>query len=145
MDLPLRPSILHAFTGVSATRPATPRQAGAGHQPTGPWGPPTPGCLGGQVGRQVLGAHVVDPKSDHGSLVGGALTVAVGDVIRPSVIAEYFVAKNLSIELLAVWPFSDDVELNGAELELDTFWGQALHAGDDFQLSGRWSLGVDGR
>lgn len=141
-----------------------------------------------------VGAHIVDPKSDNGSLAGGALDVTVGDNIRPSVMAEYFVAKNLGIELLAAWPFRHDVELNGtpaatvdhlpptlslqyhfngeerispfvgvginytlffseetrgplagAELELDPSWGLALHAGVDFQLSGRWSLGVDGR
>lgn len=141
-----------------------------------------------------VGVHMVDPKSDNGSLAGGALDVTVGDNARPSVMAEYFIAENLGIELLAAWPFRHDVELNGSEaatvdhlpptlslqyhfngegkvspfigagvnytlffseetrgpldgteLELDPSWGLALHAGLDFQLGGRWSLGIDGR
>lgn len=62
-----------------------------------------------------LGAHVVDPKSDNGSLAGGALDATVGDSIRPSVMLEYFVADNLGIEVLAAWPFRHEVELNGVE------------------------------
>jgi outer membrane protein len=62
-----------------------------------------------------LGAHVVDPKSDNGSVAGGAFDVTVGDSLRPSVMLEYFVADNLGIEVLAAWPFSHDVELNGTK------------------------------
>jgi len=62
-----------------------------------------------------LGAHVVDPKSDNGSVAGGAFDVTVGESLRPSVMLEYFVAQNLGIELLAAWPFSHDVELNGVK------------------------------
>ena len=50
-----------------------------------------------------LGAHVVDPKSDNGSVAGGAFDVTVGESLRPSVMFEYFVAQNLGIELLAAW------------------------------------------
>lgn len=141
-----------------------------------------------------IGAHVVDPKSDNGSLAGGTLDATVGDSIRPSVMVEYFVAKNLGIEVLAAWPFRHDVELNGVEaatvdqlpptvsvqyhfngegkvspylgvglnytlffseetrgplagtdLELDSSVGLAAHAGLDFQIGERWSLGVDAR
>lgn len=62
-----------------------------------------------------LGAHVVDPKSDNGSVAGGAFDVTVGQSLRPSVMLEYFVAQNLGIEVLAAWPFSHDVELNGVK------------------------------
>jgi outer membrane protein len=41
--------------------------------------------------------------------------VTVGDSLRPSVMLEYFVADNLGIEVLAAWPFSHDVELNGTK------------------------------
>lgn len=60
-----------------------------------------------------LGAHNVDPKSDNGSLAGGAFDVTVGANARPSVMLEYFLAENLGLEVLAAWPFSHDVELNG--------------------------------
>jgi outer membrane protein len=63
-----------------------------------------------------LGAHVVDPKSDNGSVAGGAIDVTVDDSIRPTVMVEYFVAPNLGIEVLAAWPFSHDVEGNGAAI-----------------------------
>jgi outer membrane protein len=141
-----------------------------------------------------IGAHVVDPKSDNGSLAGGTLDATVGDSIRPSVMVEYFVAKNLGIEVLAAWPFRHDVELNGVEaatadqlpptvsvqyhfngegkvspylgvglnytlffseetrgplagtdLELDSSIGLAAHAGLNFSIGERWSLGVDAR
>jgi len=62
-----------------------------------------------------VGAHVVDPKSDNGSVAGGAFDVTVGDNLRPTVMVEYFVARNWGIEVLASWPFQHDVELNGVD------------------------------
>jgi len=62
-----------------------------------------------------VGGHVVDPKSDNGTVAGGALDVTVGDSLRPTVMVEYFVAPNLGVELLAAWPFRHDVEVNGIE------------------------------
>lgn len=61
-----------------------------------------------------VGAHVVDPASDNGSLAGGTLDVTVDDNARPSVMLEYFLTDNLGLEVLAAWPFRHDVELNGA-------------------------------
>lgn len=62
-----------------------------------------------------FGAHVVDPKSDNGSVAGGALDVTVGDSLRPTVMVEYFVGRNWGVEVLASWPFQHDVEVNGVE------------------------------
>ncbi len=65
--------------------------------------------------RVTVGAHNVDPKSDNGSLAGGALDVEVGNNWRPSFTAEYFLNDNLGIEVLAALPFKHDVKLNGAD------------------------------
>jgi outer membrane protein len=141
-----------------------------------------------------LGVHAVDPKSDNGRVAGGALAVTVDSDTRPSVMFEYFVGRNLGIELLAAVPFEHGVRLNGApaasvkhlpptlclqyhlngggavapylgvgvnyttffsektsgpisgaDLALDPSFGLAAHAGIDFRLRGRWSLGIDGR
>ena len=62
-----------------------------------------------------LGAHVVAPKSDNGSLAGGALEAAVGDNWRPTITGEYFFRDNWGIEVLASLPFHHDIELNGVK------------------------------
>ncbi|MET0225866.1 MAG: OmpW family outer membrane protein [Dokdonella sp.] len=61
-----------------------------------------------------IGAHVVDPKSDNGTLAAGALRTKVGDSWRPTVTLEYRATRNLGIEILAAAPFEHDVKLNGA-------------------------------
>jgi outer membrane protein len=61
-----------------------------------------------------VGAHDVDPKSDNGTLADGALAIEVDSSIRPTIMFEYFPAKNVGIELLAAWPFEHDVNANGA-------------------------------
>ncbi len=45
------------------------------------------------------GAHQVDPKSDTGSLAGGALTTDVGSSLRPSAMLEYLVTPSIGVEL----------------------------------------------
>ncbi|MBW8366746.1 MAG: outer membrane beta-barrel protein [Arenimonas sp.] len=62
-----------------------------------------------------LGAHVVSPKSDNGSLAGGALDADVGDNWRPTITGEYFFRDNWGIEVLASLPFQHDIELNGVK------------------------------
>lgn len=62
-----------------------------------------------------VGAHVVAPKSDNGSLAGGALAADVGDDWRPTITAEYFFSPNLGLEVLASLPFEHDIELNGVK------------------------------
>ncbi len=65
--------------------------------------------------RFTVGAHNVNPKSDNGSLAGGALDVEVGSNWRPTITAEYFLNDNLGIEVLAALPFKHEVKLNGAD------------------------------
>lgn len=56
------------------------------------------------------GAHMVDPKSDNGTLNNG-LSVDVDDDIRATVTGEYFIANNVGVELLAAIPFHHDFTL----------------------------------
>ncbi len=65
-----------------------------------------------------VGVHAVDPKSDAGDLDGsalglGALPTKVDSDVKPTVTAEYFVADNLGIEVLAALPFKHDVSIDG--------------------------------
>ena len=62
-----------------------------------------------------VGAHAVDPKSDSGSLAGGAFEAAIDSSLKPSLQVEYFLNPNIGIELLAAVPFSHEVKLNGAK------------------------------
>jgi outer membrane protein len=62
-----------------------------------------------------VGAHAVAPKSDNGSLAGGALKTDVGNDAKPTVTLEYFLNPNWGIEALAALPFEHDVKLNGAK------------------------------
>jgi outer membrane protein len=62
-----------------------------------------------------LGAHVVNPSSDNGSLAGGALKTDVGSDWKPTITAEYFFSPNLGLEVLASLPFKHDVSLNGVK------------------------------
>ena len=61
-----------------------------------------------------VGAHVVDPASDNGTLAGGALATDVGSDWRPTITAEYFFSPRLGLEILASLPFEHDIRLNGA-------------------------------
>jgi outer membrane protein len=152
--------------------------------------------LAHQAGDIILrvGAHVVDPQSDNGTLADGALSVDVASDLRPTIAAEWMWTDQLGIELLASLPFEHDIRLNGvdagstrhlpptlsvqwhfnpsgtvqpylgaginytvfgeersrgpiagADLELDSSWGLAAHAGIDFVLNDKWMLGVDVR
>ena len=62
----------------------------------------------------AAGAHMVDPKSDNGTLNNG-LSVDVDDDIRPTISGEYFIANNVGIELLAALPFHHDFTLNNPD------------------------------
>lgn len=62
-----------------------------------------------------VGAHVVAPKSNNGTLAGGALAADVGDDWRPTITAEYFFSPNLGLEVLASLPFEHDIDLNGVK------------------------------
>ncbi|MEE4189652.1 MAG: OmpW family outer membrane protein, partial [Roseobacter sp.] len=56
-----------------------------------------------------IGVGNVDPKSDNGSLAGGALSVDVDDNTRPIFTVEYFIRDNLGVELLLATPFDHDI------------------------------------
>ncbi|HEX6832796.1 MAG TPA: OmpW family outer membrane protein [Rudaea sp.] len=62
-----------------------------------------------------VGAHEVDPKSNNGSLAGGALQAEVGSNARPTITGEYLFAPGWGIEALAAIPFEHDVKLNGVK------------------------------
>ena len=62
-----------------------------------------------------VGAHVVDPTSDNGTLAGGALSTDVGSDWSPTITAEYFFSPRWGIEILASLPFEHDIKLNGAD------------------------------
>lgn len=71
----------------------------------------------------AAGAHYVDPKSDNGSLVNGALDVDVDGDVRPTISGEYFIANNVGVELLAAIPFHHDITLtdtNGNKIDAKT-------------------------
>ncbi|MCL2791186.1 MAG: outer membrane beta-barrel protein [Desulfobulbus sp.] len=58
-----------------------------------------------------LGVADVMPKSNNGTLVG--LDADVGSSARPSLTLEYMITPNIGVELLAAWPFCNDVSLAG--------------------------------
>ncbi len=65
-----------------------------------------------------VGVHAVDPKSDAGDLNGtalglGALPTKVSSDTKPTITAEYFIADNVGIEVLAALPFKHDVSIDG--------------------------------
>ena len=60
-----------------------------------------------------VGVHNVDPKSDNGKLLGNTTKLEVESSARPTITAEYFVADNLGIEVIAAWPFEHDLKLAG--------------------------------
>ncbi len=62
-----------------------------------------------------VGAHVVNPKNDNGSLAGGTLQTDVGSNARPTITAEYMLDPNWGVEVLAAIPFQHNVDLNGAK------------------------------
>lgn len=65
-----------------------------------------------------VGVHQVNPKSDNGALNGaalglGRLPLGVDSDVKPTITAEYFVADNLGIEVLAALPFKHEISIDG--------------------------------
>ncbi|HEY0335196.1 MAG TPA: OmpW family outer membrane protein, partial [Stenotrophomonas sp.] len=60
-----------------------------------------------------IGVHQVNPTSDNGKLAGGTLPLRVGSDVKPTVTAEYFVANQWGIELLASWAFEHELSIQG--------------------------------
>jgi len=62
-----------------------------------------------------VGVHSVDPKSDNGTLAGGALKSDVGSDVKPTITAEYMFTPAWGIEVLASLPWQHEVKLNGVK------------------------------
>lgn len=62
-----------------------------------------------------VGVAHVDPKSDNGSLLNGAIDVDVRSDTNLGFTLGYLFHDKLGIELLAALPFKHDIELNGVE------------------------------
>ncbi|WP_330946599.1 OmpW family outer membrane protein [Thermomonas sp. LB-4] len=63
-----------------------------------------------------IGAHNVAPKSNNGTLTAtplGNLRMDVGNNLRPTITAEYFLKDNLGVEVLAALPFQHDIDVAG--------------------------------
>ena len=63
-----------------------------------------------------IGAHNVAPKSNNGTLTAtplGNLRMDVGNNVRPTITAEYFLKDNLGVEVLAALPFQHDIAVTG--------------------------------
>ena len=62
-----------------------------------------------------VGAHVVNPRSDNGTLAGGALDAAIDSDARPTFVLGRRLDDHWAVELLASLPFEHTVALNGAD------------------------------
>lgn len=65
-----------------------------------------------------VGVHQVNPKSGNGALDGSALELgrlptSVDSDVKPTLTAEYFIADNLGIEVLAALPFKHAISIDG--------------------------------
>ncbi|WP_339118639.1 OmpW family outer membrane protein [Halomonas sp. BMC6] len=63
-----------------------------------------------------VGVAKVAPKSDNGSLAGGAFAVDVQDKTGPAFTLGYRFHDKVGVELLAALPFEHDIALNGHHL-----------------------------
>lgn len=62
-----------------------------------------------------VGAHVVNPRSDNGSLAGGTLAADIDSNVRPTFVLGRQLTPNWAVELLASLPFQHTASLNGAD------------------------------
>lgn len=60
-----------------------------------------------------VGVTHIEPKSNNGTVAGGAVTLDVGGNLRPSFTATYMATRNLGIELLGAFPFQHDIDARG--------------------------------
>ncbi len=60
-----------------------------------------------------VGAHVVDPASNNGTLAG--MKADIGSDLKPTVSVEYMFTPSWSVDLLAAVPFKHDVRLDGVK------------------------------
>jgi len=62
-----------------------------------------------------IGAHLVNPTSDNGTLAGGALSSDLGGDFKPTFSLEYYLTPHLGIDVLAALPFKHELKLNGVK------------------------------
>ena len=62
-----------------------------------------------------VGAHVVDPKSNNGTLADGAFKATIGNDVKPTISAEYMFTPNVGLEVLGALPFKHTLKLNGVK------------------------------
>lgn len=62
-----------------------------------------------------FGLHAVNPKSDNGTLAGGALAADIDTDVKPTFAVQYHFTPNWSLDILAAVPFKHTVSLNGVE------------------------------
>lgn len=60
------------------------------------------------------GVHVVNPKSNTGTLAG-TLNSSIDNDVRPTIAVGYYFNENLALEVLGASPFKHMVSLNGAD------------------------------
>jgi len=74
-------------------------------------------ALADDLGNWVfkVGVHEVDPKSNNGTLAGGALKTDVGSDVKPTITGEWMYNQNWGVEVLASLPWDHDVKLNGVK------------------------------
>ena len=70
-------------------------------------------ALAQEKGDMLLGLGLgwVEPGDSSSTAAGN---VKVDGALSPTITFEYFIADRVGIELLAAWPFSHDIDLNGA-------------------------------
>lgn len=69
-----------------------------------------------EEGRWLIraGGSYVVPKSDNGSILGGAGQLDVGNRFGPSFNIAYFLTPNWAVDLLGAAPFQHSVQVNGS-------------------------------
>lgn len=72
-------------------------------------------ALAQSAGDWTLGIGVAHVSPDNNNDQFAGLPTNIQSSTRPILTVEYFVMDNVGIELLASWPFSHDVQLNGSD------------------------------
>ena len=60
-----------------------------------------------------FGIHDVAPQSNNGTLADGAYKAELSDSARPTASIEYLFTPNVGLDVLAAWPFTHTLDLNG--------------------------------
>lgn len=92
-----------------------------------------------------FGAHVVDPKSNNGTLAG--MKASVGSDLKPTASIEYMFTPNWGVDLLVAVPFKHTIRLNGTQVattkQLPPTLGVNYHFMPDSSISPFIGVGVN--